>query len=202
MSLGKRHLRHEQSVRAMNDRMVAILRRDGRAEYDLVCECLDEDCDEVVRMPAPAYAALRTNDRRYVVLPRHARAERETAVDETETYVIVERTSADNGPPRANGVDSATAKLLRYLEVVRERSLSPPDSHVLGPDHWLRHCHGFHVVGAGRNGSVEDVRLDGDEVTGLLVRFGRAVVRIRPVDVDTIDPQRRVVFLDEQSLDV
>jgi hypothetical protein len=62
----------------------------------------------------------------------------------------------------------------------------------------LRECRGFEVVGAGRKGTVDGIRVgSGSTVAGLIVRFGRDLVLIRKKDVKRIDPGRYLVYVAE-----
>lgn len=176
--------------RPLNDWIVSLAGSRPVSEYALVCECCDPSCLRVLRMPPAAYADLRSREERFAVLPGHERPGLETAVERAEAYVVVERPGA---VARSAG-EGAAAEPVPSFEALAAGADRRRRSRV---EAWLGRSSGFRVVGDGREGAVEAVRGDRERVGGLIVRFGHELVFIRASRVRAIDPERRLVVLDE-----
>jgi hypothetical protein len=91
----ERIARNNGIFRAANERI-----RDSAKSYELdgalpfICECADEACTTVMRVPLEKYAEVREHARRFLVATeRHLPAEGEgRVVEETGTYVVFEKT--------------------------------------------------------------------------------------------------------------
>ncbi len=178
--------------RVLNDQIVALVGAGrARTEYELVCECGDASCMRVLRIGPDEYADLRSHDDRFAVLAGHERADVETVVERTPGYLVVER-------PSASGADAAREELVRSLEALDEDAAPEPARRAsFGTDSWLRRSNGFRVIGVDREGSVEGVRAGSGRVEGLIVRFDRELVFIRAARVRAVDPEQRLVVLDD-----
>jgi hypothetical protein len=72
------------------------------------CECAALDCQGVVGLPLAEYETIRSNPRRFVVLPGHDQPEVETVVEQFDGYTIVEKygvaaREAETEDPRGDG---------------------------------------------------------------------------------------------------
>ena len=70
--------------------------RPPMAQIPFVCECVREDCRELVAMPLETYAAIRARPTHFITAPEHEVAEASsiTVVERTETYIVVEKLGA------------------------------------------------------------------------------------------------------------
>lgn len=75
--------------RALNER-IRELQGPSLAEYDLVCECGDEDCTRVMRMQPAEYEAARSDPVQFAVVPGHEHRFGKV-LRRTERYVVVRR---------------------------------------------------------------------------------------------------------------
>jgi len=81
---------NEILFRRVNER-IAELTDSWPGELDLVCECANEDCHQVLHLSVEEYELLRRNPRRFAVLPGHEILEIETVVERHRQYLIVEK---------------------------------------------------------------------------------------------------------------
>jgi hypothetical protein len=65
------------------------------AEFDLVCECTDGDCFEGLTVSAEDYEGIRRFPTRFVAKPGHAADQVERVVEETASFLVVEKIGAD-----------------------------------------------------------------------------------------------------------
>lgn len=70
------------------------------------CECARLGCNELVELSLRAYEEVRTNPRRFIVLPGHERLEVETIVARYPGYLVVQKLDqagdlADETDPRS-----------------------------------------------------------------------------------------------------
>ena len=56
-----------------------------------LCECADEQCTQLVRLPLVEYHAVRAHSTRFIIAPGHAAAEGEMIVGEHSDYLVVEK---------------------------------------------------------------------------------------------------------------
>jgi hypothetical protein len=84
---------NEAVFRELNDRLEELEEtfRPGRDELDLVCECGDADCSEGLRLPRPDYRRLRSDSRRFAVVPGHEQPDVEEVVEKQESYDVVRK---------------------------------------------------------------------------------------------------------------
>ncbi len=85
----ERIARNEASYRELNE----SIERGAQAgrRFQLVCECGDDECTGALNIAADAYAAVRADPRRFIVLPGHQMPAYETVVDEQPGYYVVEK---------------------------------------------------------------------------------------------------------------
>ena len=89
----ERIARNEASFRELNDRLESDVHR-GNTEPDFagfVCECGSEDCDTTIRVALESYAAVREDDKLFMVVPGHELPDAEDVVDERDGYVVVRK---------------------------------------------------------------------------------------------------------------
>jgi hypothetical protein len=55
------------------------------------CECARLGCNEVIELSARTYEEVRSNPRRFIVLPGHERLEVEVVVERRAGYLVVEK---------------------------------------------------------------------------------------------------------------
>lgn len=90
----ERIARNEALFRAVNEEVEGLAQRfrsNGDDEVGFICECGDAECADRVPVPLSVYERIRSNPRRFVVLPGHVLSEVEHVVEETPGYVIVEK---------------------------------------------------------------------------------------------------------------
>ncbi len=61
----------------------------------VICECANGDCTERLEIAVSEYEAVRTDPRRFIIVPGHALPEFETVVNGGDGYEVVEK---DDGP--------------------------------------------------------------------------------------------------------
>ena len=87
--------RNEASFRSINERLQQDLRRVPLHDGDLaafVCECSGPDCRAtLVGVEMAKYAEVRTDDRRFLVVPGHDIPEVEDVVEQGDGYAVVEK---------------------------------------------------------------------------------------------------------------
>src|SRR4051794_21017495 len=59
-----------------------------------LCECGRIGCNEIVELTTAEYEAVRADGQRFFVLPGHEILEAEKIVEDHESYLVVEKTSA------------------------------------------------------------------------------------------------------------
>jgi hypothetical protein len=62
--------------------------------FEIACECADRDCIQMLDIAPADYDAVRSNPRRFVVLPAHVDHEVETVVSDAGAYLVVEKVEA------------------------------------------------------------------------------------------------------------
>jgi hypothetical protein len=68
--------------------------RESRGTGRFVCECADRGCMAWLEVPVAAYAAVRQNPRRFLVLPTHEIPDVESIVAREPGYFVVEKPEA------------------------------------------------------------------------------------------------------------
>ncbi len=93
---------NEALFREVNERIEDLQEHLGQGRsFDIVCECGDGQCMERFTITNDAYAALRSDDRRFAVVPGHELPELERTVERHESYFVVEKTD----PEAANAAE-------------------------------------------------------------------------------------------------
>lgn len=90
----ERVARNEALFREVNERVQELAERfatDPSLPTGFVCECSNADCHAHVEVPWEVYEQIRSNPRRFVVLPGHQLDEIEHVVEQTDAYMIVEK---------------------------------------------------------------------------------------------------------------
>lgn len=78
----ERIARNEANARELNERF-------GLGRF--VCECGDASCHELIRMPLDIYQSIRSDDRRFIIVPGHAVPEIEDVVIDRERWAVVRK---------------------------------------------------------------------------------------------------------------
>jgi hypothetical protein len=63
----------------------------GFEEVDFMCECADESCTKVVRLPSREYERIRNEPTHFLVLPGHEVADVEDVFERHDEYLVVEK---------------------------------------------------------------------------------------------------------------
>jgi hypothetical protein len=79
-----------ESVRGVHDDWSAIAPESGAVR--VVCECSDDSCTETIDLAPDAYAAVRENPLRFILLPGHEDPSIERIVGESDGHLVVEKT--------------------------------------------------------------------------------------------------------------
>ena len=85
---------NEALFREINERLRSVNAAFGALteRMELVCECLDPACAERITMSIPEYEGLRSNPRRFVVVPGHGDpSEVEEVVLEGRGWEVIEK---------------------------------------------------------------------------------------------------------------
>ena len=89
----ERIAQNENAFRALNESLENSVHR-RRSDEDLagfVCECGDEDCEEIVRLQLAAYEEIRDDSRLFFVVPGHEVPEAEDVVRRGDGYFVVRK---------------------------------------------------------------------------------------------------------------
>jgi hypothetical protein len=87
---------NESLFREVNERIEDLHEQLGDAQsFEIVCECGDGECMERFAITNGAYAELRSNDRRFAVVPGHELPELERTIERNDRYVVVEKTDPE-----------------------------------------------------------------------------------------------------------
>ena len=87
---------NEALFREVNERIEDLQEQLGQAKtFDIVCECGDGECMERFAITNGAYTALRSNARRFAVVPGHEMPELERTVERHQGYFVVEKTDPE-----------------------------------------------------------------------------------------------------------
>jgi hypothetical protein len=89
----ERLARNEALFREVNERILAAADgypADGHV-YEFLCECADIGCVERIRLTTVEYEAVRSDSRRFVLAPGHARVAIETVVETQSEHLVVEK---------------------------------------------------------------------------------------------------------------
>ena len=89
----ERIAQNENAFRALNESLESSVHR-RRSDEDLggfVCECGNEDCEDIVRLRLATYEEIRDDSRLFFVVPGHEAPEAEDVVRRGEGYFIVRK---------------------------------------------------------------------------------------------------------------
>ncbi|MDP1847765.1 MAG: hypothetical protein Q8K79_08235 [Solirubrobacteraceae bacterium] len=103
----ERIAKNENAFRQLNESIENSVQR-RRTDDDLggfVCECGDEDCEDIVRLPLATYEEIRRDSRLFFTVPGHEMPEAEDVVRRGEGYHVVRKhvdvaEITDAGDPR------------------------------------------------------------------------------------------------------
>jgi hypothetical protein len=87
--------------RALNER-IHELGVSAKGRFNLVCECGDDRCAQVLRMTPHEYESLRSHPAWFALLPGHEQPLRENVVSRRTAYVIVEKLPGSRSSLEAN----------------------------------------------------------------------------------------------------
>jgi hypothetical protein len=89
----ERIAKNEASFREINERLEQGLHelRDGPDLVEFVCECGEPSCAGLVRLTLDEYEAVRSDPRRFAVLPGHLFPDAERSVRRTDRFEVVEK---------------------------------------------------------------------------------------------------------------
>jgi hypothetical protein len=71
-----------------------------------ICECGRLGCNDLIELPREEYAAVRSNERRFIIVPGHEIPAVEVVAERYERYLVVEKAgpagevAEDTAPPR------------------------------------------------------------------------------------------------------
>ena len=88
-----RGARNQALFRAVNEKLTELNAAFVSASdtFVIACECADPTCVQTVEVAPDAYAQVRANPRRFVVMRGHVYPDIEDVVGEAYTYVVVEK---------------------------------------------------------------------------------------------------------------
>jgi hypothetical protein len=84
---------NESLFRQVNEQ-IESLNRDSEADLPtmtVICECASPDCTEQLEISVSDYEEVRSDPRRYIVVPGHALAEFESVVERADGYDVAEK---------------------------------------------------------------------------------------------------------------
>ena len=92
----ERQARNEALMRSVNEQIAELSGSaagwaDPKQPFDFQCECGAEGCESRVVMTRAAYERVHGQRDRFAVAPGHQRDEIEYVVEETDSYVIVDK---------------------------------------------------------------------------------------------------------------
>ena len=88
---------NEVLFRDVNERIADINRtfEVGDESFEVVCECGDANCTARLTVAIADYAGVRSDPRRFLILPRHDDPSVEHVVEETERFAVVQKHQGD-----------------------------------------------------------------------------------------------------------
>jgi hypothetical protein len=85
----ERVARNEVAARKINERLEQADPRPDDSFLHVLCECGLESCDRVVAITRPEYESVRSDPRRFVILPSHLISEVEDVTLEGDRFLVV-----------------------------------------------------------------------------------------------------------------
>jgi hypothetical protein len=82
---------NESLFRAANERVKDYEERRTRMLERYFCECANPECRGMVRLGKADYERVRSNSRRFVIIPGHEVPDVETVIERNEGWAIVEK---------------------------------------------------------------------------------------------------------------
>jgi hypothetical protein len=83
-----RHARNEELFREVNDQIAELATTWGDQPIEIVCECANTGCTELIRVPVEEYRRVRQLPDCFLILPGHV-VEAERVVEQHDRYDIV-----------------------------------------------------------------------------------------------------------------
>ncbi len=87
----RRMAQNEALARRVNDRIEHQRPRNGESADTFICECVQVDCGGELDLSIAEYSRVRSNPRRFVVLPGHEEPAIESTVELYPGYLVVEK---------------------------------------------------------------------------------------------------------------
>ncbi len=87
----RRMARNETLARRINERIEHQRPRNGESADTFICECVRADCGAVLDLSIEEYSRLRSNARRFVVVPGHEEPAIESTVEVHPGHLVVEK---------------------------------------------------------------------------------------------------------------
>ena len=92
MPTAARVARNESLFREVNERINDLIQQNGHSTYaEFVCECSRTGCRDLIRCPIEVYEDVRSDPRRFILVPSHVESAFETVVGKGSGYVVVEK---------------------------------------------------------------------------------------------------------------
>jgi ATP-binding cassette, subfamily B, bacterial len=91
--------------RAVNERIRQLEGSRAVGEYDFCCECEDETCAGVLRLTAEEYESVRSDKRRFAVLPGHEYPADEVSTRSDRFVIVSKPDDAEPAPAQTRTVD-------------------------------------------------------------------------------------------------
>lgn len=85
----ERVARNEVAARAINEAIEEADARPANSLIHVLCECGLEECQRVLAITRPVYERVRSDPRRFVILPSHLISEVEDVLQESDEFLIV-----------------------------------------------------------------------------------------------------------------
>lgn len=90
-----RAAQNETLFRSVNEQIEKLGRESSERYLQFVCECSNVACTEQIQLTIGEYEAVRSEGRRFAILPGHLTEEIEHVVRTTDRYLVVEKDTPD-----------------------------------------------------------------------------------------------------------
>ena len=87
--------RNQSLFREVNEQIKRLSVRHSLVDVDMICECSDPGCSEMLSVPLDEYELVRGVSTRFLVLPGHEIPEIERTVGEYNGFIVVEKIGDD-----------------------------------------------------------------------------------------------------------